>query len=402
VNFELLGLAVALFLSAFCSGSEIAFTALNPAHVLLWKKEKKFGARRTQAWSEAPDAFLIAVLVGTNLANIAFTSLATLYLLTHPFPEWAIFPLITVIVLLFGELLPKLIFHALRHELFPLMMLPVVVLRFFILPLVWPFELFVRVLGSNKMDLPLISLRGHLAQLFHQAGDTGLIGQQESELIEKALALKETRLSDVMTPRVDLCALPIESRIEDLEAAAKSGFSKIPVYRGSVDTIIGYVALRDLFANPKSLEDILRPISFFPKTTLLSWLLSDAGRSRWKMAVVLDEYGGTAGLVTLEDLIEEVVGEIEDEHDTPAPRLTPLQNGRIALNARISPDEVFAIYKLPQPRSSYETMGGWLIDAVGRIPMAGESFKRDGLRVEVVAATKKSVTQLICEKESGP
>jgi putative hemolysin len=400
VNFELLTLLLALALSAFCSGSEIAFTALNPAHILLWLKEERIGARRTEAWFHEPNGFLITVLVGTNLANIAFTSLGTLFLLKSTLPEWAIFPVITLTVLFFGELLPKLFFHAVRHKVFPVLAIPIIILRVSIWLLVWPLEILVDALGSRKRSGPILGLRGHLGQLFHQAGDSGLIGQQESELIEKTLALKEGRLSDVMTPRVDIVALPINGNLDDLANLASKGFSKIPVYRDTIDSITGYVALRDLFNNPKSLEEMLRPISFYPKGTDLRGLLGEAHRHRWKMAVVLDEYGGTAGLVTLEDLIEEVVGEIQDEHDAPSLRLITLQDGRSAVDARMAPEQVFASFNRPEPQNSFETIGGWLVDQIGRIPVHGESFKREGLQFIIAAAGKNRIHQLIIEKQA--
>lgn len=398
---ELLELAAALLASALFSGSEIAFTSLSPVHVLLWKKNRRLGARWTERYHRRPDALLIALLVGTNLANIAYTSLATLYCHGLGWSEWLYLPLITVLVLLFGETLPKILFRDWAHRIFPLLALPGRALHLLLLPavapLVWLFRLLPPPSGASHS---VLQMRAHLGAVYLQAGNEGLLRPRESRMIDRAMRFRDRRLTELMTPRTDVLALPAGASVEDFERlVTEHGVSNCPVYAGDLDRITGYVAARDLFSRPGALKEILRPTLVVPFTRSARDLLAEFSRSGAKLAVVLDEWGGTAGIVTQEDLLEELVGAIEDEHDPRHRQLTALKDGRWSASGRLRLDELRERLALAGPMPEADSLGGWIGEHLGRIPTEGERIELPGLTVWIVAATPSRVLHVLLEAQ---
>lgn len=394
---ELVELGAALLASALFSGSEIAFTSLSPVHVLLWKKRGRAGARWTERYHRRPDALLIALLVGTNLANIAYTSVATLYCDGLGLPEWLYLPLITIVVLLVGETLPKVLFRDWAHRLFPLLAIPGRALHLLLMPavapLVWLFRLLPPPGGAAR---GVLQLRAHLGAVWLQAGHEGLLRPRESRMIERAMRFREKRVAELMTPRTDVVSLPKNASVADLEdLVVQHGLSNYPVHASDLDRVVGYVAARDLFSRPQTLEAILRPTLVVPASRSARDVLADFGRSGAKLAVVLDEWGGTAGIVTQEDLLEELVGAIEDEHDPRRRQLTALADGRWSADGRLRVEELRDRFGLPAGEPEADTLGGWIGESLGRIPAEGEQVSLPGFDAWIVAATPSRVLHVL-------
>lgn len=402
VLIHLLGILACLGASAFFSASEIAFTGLSQAHVLLWLKEGRLGSRTTAAWFKRPDHLLVTLLVGNNLVNSACASIATLLGLSMGWPEWWTAVAVTVLLTVGGESLPKTLAHGASHRLFPALALPLKGAHWLIWPLGLPFHLLLRLLPERR-SAELLQLRVHLQHVTADLGRQGQLGLHESRMIRRALDLRERRLGELMTPRTDLQALPVEAGLREAgELIARGGKSSLPLYRGDLDHIVGYVTARDLFQQPASLKEIRRDPLFVPVSMKARDLLAAFGKGTARLAVVLDEYGGTAGLLTLEDLLEDVVGAIEDEHDHSLRDWVTLADGRAFVPGRLRLDSFAERTGLPLDPEVADTLGGWVAEQLGRIPAEGECVDLPPLKVWVVSATPTRVRQLIVQIMDPP
>jgi putative hemolysin len=402
ITVQLCGLLLSLALSFFCSASEIAFTGLERAQVLVMLKSRRPGALFTARWHRRPDALLVTLLVGNNLVNITFTTFATLLGLQLGWPEWATALAATLVLTLGGESVPKTLAHGRSRTLFPSLALPLRLLQGLVWPVAAPITLLLRLLpGSQEREV--LQLRDHLSLMTHDLSRSGDLGQDESRMIRRALDLHQRRLSELMTPRTELMALPQDA--SPAEAAARileGGRSSLPLYRGDLDHITGYITARDLFQRPSSLKEIRREPLYVPESMKARDLLGTFGGSPSRLAVVLDEYGGTAGLLTLEDLLEDLVGAIEDEHDHARRDWVPLADGRIFAPARMRLDAFAARSGIQLDGEVAETLGGWIVEQLGRIPVEGERLQLHPLNISVVSATPRLLRHVIVEVQQGP
>jgi putative hemolysin len=397
---ELWILVAALLASAFFSGTEIAFTSLSSARVLIWQRSRRLGSDLTKRYFDEPDALLITLLVGTNVANISFTSLATLLATNMGLPEWLYVPAITLLILFFGETLPKLLFHEWTNRLFPALALPARVSHLMLWPVVAPVALIFKLTsGGGRSETGLFHLRAHIGDLAQDLELAGQLSQQESRMIDRALHLRERSVGELMTPRTDVAALADTASTEDFaNLVMEEGYSCMPVYHEDLDQVLGYVNARDLFQRPESLEPILRPIPHVPASMPARALLERFGREKMNIVVVVDEYGGTAGIVTLEDLLEDLVGRIDDEHDDVDRDWLPLKDGRFLVAGRLRLEVAEEELGITLPSESAETLGGWICESLGRIPAVGEVIELKSLRLTVRSASPRELKRLLLER----
>jgi putative hemolysin len=239
------------------------------------------------------------------------------------------------------------------------------------------------------------------ADLAESADGSGETHQEERKLLKSIVDFNDTLVREVMTPRPDIVAITGDASLEQLKALFREQeYSRIPVYADNLDNILGFVFLKDLILleDPtridKGIMALLRPALFVPETKPITALLSEFQRQRVQCAIVLDEYGGTAGLVTLEDLIEELVGEIRDEYDVETEPVVDERNGSYVFGGTVDIDEVVDRLKVPIEREGFETVGGFLMSRLGRVPAVGESFEIDGLRIVVVDAERRRIRKV--------
>lgn len=397
ISVQLTGLLLSLGLSFFFSSSEIAFTGLERAQVLVMLKSRRPGALMTARWHRRPDSLLVTLLVGNNLVNITFTTFATLLGLELGWPEWVTALAATLAITLAGESVPKTLAHGRSRLYFPTLALPLRLMSLVLWPVAAPITQLLRLLpGSQEREV--LQLRDHLSLMTQDLGRSGNLGQQESRMIRRALDLHQRRVGELMTPRTELLALPQDA--SPAEAAARileGGRSSLPLYRGDLDHITGYITARDLFQRPSALKEIRRDPLYVPESLKARDLLATFGGSPSRLAVVLDEYGGTAGLLTLEDLLEDLVGAIEDEHDQERREWIPLADGRIFAPARMRLDHFAHRSGIQLDGEAAETLGGWIVESLGRIPVEGERLDLPPLRVSVVSATPRLLRHVIVE-----
>jgi CBS domain containing-hemolysin-like protein len=271
-----------------------------------------------------------------------------------------------------------------------------------------------RLLGSNLVRLypPYAQRAGHLLsmdkeELSNNGELSRLLDQEEREMIQRVFDLSETVVREMMVPRIDMVCIEESTPIADLlRLLREKRHSRIPVYRERIDNIVGFLHIKDLVRQAEELQtlqlqDIIRPAHFVPETKRADDLLSDMRARRIHLAIVVDEYGGTAGLVTLEDVIEEVVGEIQDETDKEQPLLVRLADGSLRVDAKIDLDDLNERLEVTLPAAEYDTLGGFLYSLAGRIPQPGDRFTHRGMEFVISGVRGKRITQVLVRKSEA-
>uniref|UniRef100_A0A7V4GA30 HlyC/CorC family transporter n=1 Tax=Desulfobacca acetoxidans TaxID=60893 RepID=A0A7V4GA30_9BACT len=231
--------------------------------------------------------------------------------------------------------------------------------------------------------------------------EKGLISRQEGELIESIFEFKDTLVREIMVPRTEIVGVERHTPLDQvISLVLESGHSRFPVYEGTIDNVVGVLLAKDLLSfwqKPESERDlatVLRPAYFIPESKKISDLLRDLVERKTQIAVVIDEYGGTAGLITLEDILEEIVGEIYDEYDRLEPRLVPQEDGSVLVDARLDVEELMEFFDRPRPEGKFESVGGLLIHLLGRVPQVEDRVVLDGLELTVMAADARRAKQV--------
>lgn len=394
---EIVSLAVLFLLSAFFSGSETAYLAVSRAKI---RKLAKDGDPRAQVLLhliEHPNRVIVTILVGNNLVNITAASLAT-SLAIEAFGSKGIgiaTGVVTLIVLIFGEITPKSYSATNAEKVALFVARPIYLLMKLLAPLVLLLSKFAKLLvksfgGEVKLG-PFIT-EEELKMLVEVGEEVGAIEKEEKEMISGIFEFGDTDVKEIMVPRIDMKCIEAGESIETArKLILETGHSRIPVYEGSIDNIIGILYAKDLLkylnskgAKPKSLREIIRPAYFVPETKKLDDLLREFQQNRVQIAIVVDEYGGTAGMVTLEDILEEIVGEIKDEYDIAEEEpLERIDEKQAIVDARMSIHDVNEALDINLPEEEFDTIGGLVFNTIGRIPSPGDEVEIDGVKLRV-------------------
>ena len=400
-----IGIIVALVLlviaSAYFSATETAFSSLNKIRLRNMADDGNRKAEATLRLAEDFDRLLSTLLVGNNIVNITAATLGTLFF-TKLSPEYGATistVVLTLVILTFGEISPKTI--AKEHaESWAMVSTP-----------------FLRVLSTVLRPLTILFslLQKGIGKLFHASGDRGItedelitmvstaedeggLDQNESRLIRSAIEFGDMEVEEILTPRVDIVSISDQASAKELDELISSNrFSRIPVWRGSIDTIIGMIHEKDF--HEAELEDndswthLISPVIYVTPTSPVADLLYEMQRRKMHMSVVVDEYGGTEGLVTLEDILEELVGEIWDEHDEVVERIQKQEDGSYLISCSASIDDVFQLFDLRMD-DDMTTLSAWVIDSLGHIPKIGDQFTYENLQVTVTKLQRMRVLEI--------
>ena len=404
-------LVLLVLLSAFFSSSEIAYATANKLR--LQNDADKGGRLAAKAmWiSEHFTGFLSTILVGNNLVNIAFSSAVTALVLEAYGAGGETFApiLSTAILLIFGEIIPKIVGTSQADRLVRLYTYP---LRFFMILFKPVTALVTRIvdrlskLWTAEEPEPEVT-DDELVSILETIEDEGVFTEQESELIKSAIEFSDVTAADIFIPRVDVSAFDVEDSLEDLlKDEDLLSYSRIPVYRDTIDTILGILSTKKLLkaavTTPLSeikLEDLLSPPVYVHKTRNISSILSEFRRKHLMMAIVVDEYGGTEGILTLEDILEEIVGEIYDESDDIELDVEKKSDNVYIVDGGTTIEDFFDSidYRPVDFESEYSTMGGWAIEMLDRFPQKGDHFTWDRFSVTVTEAEARRVETLEVE-----
>jgi putative hemolysin len=402
---DLLILIILLAFSAFFSASEIAFILSNKIKVEIKARKKNIAAQSALYFSQHPQNFFSTMLIGNNIANIAFASISTVLLSTiFNLDEFAILIISTIVVLFFGELIPKYLAREIADRFILLSSIPLRIISFILYPFVklitWLSSFLTQQIPANEIGINSLFNRETIDSLVKESHEAGIVDRKESDIISKVLNLGDQRVYEAMRPRTEIVGVEITQNIDEaLSIFIDSGYSKLPVYEESVDNIRGVIYSYDIFKAPENVQAITRKILFVPETKKSFEILNEFLSNRISIAVVVDEFGGTAGLVTMEDIIEELFGEIRDEYDVEEDICRKIADNNYLISGKVEIDFINEKYNLKLPTGDYETIAGYIITSLGRIPIQGENCKIDHFNFLIARASNKNieVVKLIIE-----
>ena len=377
-----------LVLSAFFSGFEIAYVSSNKVHIEILKKQEGLIANILTRLTYRPSKLLATMLVGNNVALVVygFEMGKVMTLLLPPFFQNVLWHTIisTLIILITAEFMPKVFFQIYANQLLKLFAIPAYFFYLLFYPfssfIIWISDFVLRVCFKTKGDyVPLSFTKVELVDyISEQMGNAPKKEEVDAEvqMFQNALEFSGVKAREIMIPRTEIVAVDLNETIENLIATfVSSGFSKILIYNENIDDIVGYVHSFDMFKKPKTIKEVLIPVVTIPETIQINEVLNLLMRKRKSMAVVLDEYGGTSGIVTLEDIVEELFGEIEDEHDKDKFIEEKISDDEYLFSARLEVDYINETYHLNLPESEeYETLSGLILLHTEEIPTQGETI----------------------------
>ncbi|MBC8439775.1 MAG: HlyC/CorC family transporter [Deltaproteobacteria bacterium] len=411
--FELTLLIIGLLLSGFFSSSETALFSISKVRALHIAKDGSSTGLLILKMKRDSHTLLATILIGNNLVNIAASAIATSIAISY-FKSNAIgiaTGIMTMLILIFGEILPK---SFANHN-------NILVARIVIYPLFWFSKLFYplicilnfipRLLGNINTSHRTVT-EDELMTMVEVVEEEGEIKEEEKEYITNIFEFDDTSCSEIMTPRADMFVLDVSEDL-DIKKILKTGFSRIPVIEDSIDNIIGILHVKDLFTNfqkacesksdiPLDVKQIMKKPYFIPESKKLDSLLHDFKQKKNHMAIIVDEHGGIAGIVTLEDVVEEIFGEIIDETDTMAPDIVKLKGDTWLVTGRIDIDDLNKELEIEIPESNtYDTFSGFFLEQIGRIPKSGESIIINKWMATVKDMDGNRIQSFIIKKEQS-
>jgi CBS domain containing-hemolysin-like protein len=391
---ETVTLVLLLVISAFFSASEIAYITANKIKIEVKAKKNNLAAKNALYFIRKPQEFFTTILIGNNIVNISFSSIITVILtLTFRLEEGTILVVSTLLVLFFGELLPKYLSREAADSFVLISAVPVRIFSFILYPFVKIINLFNkffnRDIAVKEDSVAYLFSKKDIQLLVKESREAGAVNTRESSALERILQLRDQRVYESMRPRTEIIAIDIESPIDEaLNVFIESGFSKIPVYEENIDNIKGVILAYDLFKSPKKVRDIMKDVIYVPDTKKTIEMLNEFLKKRASIAVVVDEFGGTAGLITGEDIIEEIFGEIKDEYDIDEEINRKVDEGSYIIGGKVEIDAINEKFNLSIPKSDYETIGGFITYHLGRIPAKGENVVIGDFRFLIIKANQ--------------
>ena len=398
-----------IIMSAYFSATETAFSTFNKIRMKNLAEKGNKRAALVLRLSDKYDTLLSTILIGNNVVNILASSLATL-LFTYWLANSSSDELgatvstivMTLVVLIFGEVTPKTAAKVIPDK-FALISAPFInFLLVLLVPFTFLFKLWQSLIGKIfRSDEDQGMTEEELISIIEEAEEDGGIDKEESTLIKSAIEFNDLEVGDIFTPRIDITSVRSDVTKEDMaKLFSESGFSRIPIYEDDLDNINGIVYYKDFFTTAFKtsvpISDIVKPVMYVTKTQKISDLLKELQEKQMHLAVVTDEYGSTAGIVTLEDILEEIVGEIWDEHDEIIEEIKEIGEGEYIVSGMTNLDKFFDELNLGEVDEEMDasTVNGWAMDTLGRIPEEGDSFESDGLVLKVLKMDGRRIQDL--------
>jgi len=395
---------------AFFSGSEIAMVSVDKYKLRHSAAQGHKGSKMVLKMLEKPEHFLGTTLFGTNISVITNTTLSTtlFYQLLGPVGIPVAILVMSIINWIFSEIVPKSIFQQLSDSITLIIIYPLRIFTFLFFPFVWVFSniatLFANIIGGKHGEKKesFVS-KEELKILMKMKNMRGDIEPNEKKMINKILHFTETEAQDIMIPLIHVSLMSDKITIDQaISEFVKTKHRRVPIYRDRVDKIIGILNNFDILdeSGEETIKKYIRPAYFIPPTMSIATLLEQLQANGKNMAIVVDEYGGAEGILTIEDILEEVVGEIEDEYDNVSKPFQIQEDGSIVLSARMEIEAINEQFMLSLPEGDYDTIGGLVLNKLKRIPKPGEKIKISGREIIVRRATEKVIIDLVIPKNS--
>jgi putative hemolysin len=407
-----------LILSAFFSGSETALFSLNKLQLKKMQKEESgWRVNSIIKLLNDPQKTLITILTGNMFVNIAASSLAT-YLAIKLFGNVGIGiagGIMIFMILVFGEIVPKSLAISNAETIAKKIARPVEIISSFLFPLILFFKIIIKALyyffGKKRIKEKKEITEEDLITLINVGKDEGVIEEEEKKMIRNIFEFGDTMVKEVMVPRVDMACISSNTKLDSiLNLINKIGHSRTPVYKETIDNIIGILYAKDLLVAYEQwykskekfdLKKIIRRAYFVPENKKIDDLLDIFQRDKIQIAIAIDEYGGTAGLVTMEDVVEEIVGEIIDEYDKETKLYEIIDNNTVIADGIISIDKINELLNIEIPENDFETLGGFIYDLMGRVPNKNETIEYKNIQITIEQVVKNRIIRVIVKKFPG-
>lgn len=394
---------VMMIFSALFSGTETAYSSVNKLRLKNYEAQGNKNAAKALKLANRFDDVLTAVLIGNNIVNIGMSSVATIVFCDIFGSSGAVIStaVITVLVLCFCEVLPKSYAKKNAEKIALACASPLS----FLVKMLKPFVLLLNKMSSvfKGDEVPTVT-EDELKYMIDEIEEEGIIEEQESELMKNALDFDEITVNEILIPRVKVIGVELTDSIDEIrETFSAEMYSRMPVFEKSLDNIVGIITNKGftkmLARGQSDIKEIIREVPHIADTTLISEAMRSMQRSKVHLAVVTDQYGGTKGIVTLEDIIEELVGEIYDEDDEIITNIVKLEKNKYEVSGDTNVDELSEITEIDESAidTDYTTVGGWVTDVMGHIPTAGETVESDGFRITATEVNENKVEKIIIE-----
>lgn len=412
MEIELIIIVISILLSAFFSGMEIAFVSANKMHIELEKKREGFIPKILTKITYKSSKFITTMLVGNNISLVVYSYYMGKFLIrfipAQSFNEFSILlfqtVISTVVILVTAEFLPKTIFRIYANEVLKIFALPAYIFyyifHFFSDFITLISDFFLRVFFKTDADeeqteFSKEELGNYINEQLETGNDNDVL-DSEIQIFQNALDFHNVKAREIMVPRTEIVSTEIHENVINLKKTfIETGFSKILVHKTSLDDVLGYVNAFELFKKPKTIKSILLPVEIVPESMMINDVLNTLMKKRKSVAVVVDEYGGTSGMITIEDIVEELFGEIEDEHDTQEFIENKISDSEFHFSARIEVDYLNETYNLDIPKSeAYETLGGFIIEHTENIPEEKESIEIEGFTIKIIKMSGAKIEEV--------
>ncbi|MCA1062683.1 hemolysin family protein (plasmid) [Cytobacillus spongiae] len=401
-------LGALILLSAFFSSAETAYSSVNKIRLMNFVSEGRRGSTKAHYIAENFDKALSTILVGNNIVNIAAASISA-KLATDIFGGNTGLVIstfvMTLLILIFGEILPK----SLAKENAETYSLTISGVLYFLIKILTPINFFfiklkelVSKFFSKNHEMPSVT-EEELKVMLDISEEEGVIDKEERELIHRSMDFDDILVTEVLTPRIDVKAVEVNQPIEEIkEMFFEERFSRIPVYEDHIDNVIGILSEKEFFTHlikfgEVNVRELIREPMFIFESAKISSLLTKLQKNNVHMAIVVDEFGGTTGIITLEDILEEIVGEIWDEQDEKTHSMRKINEKEYTFDSQYQLDEFTELLDVPEPESSYHTVGGWVVESFEDLPSEGDSFDYENLKVSVEEVDNRRVRTIKVE-----
>ncbi|MFB0938470.1 MAG: hemolysin family protein [Urechidicola sp.] len=418
MELQLIVISISIILSAFFSGMEIAFVSANKMHIELEKNKEGLLAKILKKLTQKPSKFITTMLVGNNISLVVYSYFMGMFILDflpleriNEFGVLLIQTLIsTILILVTAEFLPKAIFRIYANESLKIFAIPSYFF-FMLFHLITSFitiisDFFLRIFFNTASDIEQTmfskaELESYITEEMGKKDENDEV-DSEIQIFQNALEFNNVKAREVMIPRTEILAVPIGETVANTrDLFIETGYSKIMIYKNSLDEIIGYVHVFDMFKKPKSLRSVLMPVEFIPESMMVNDVLNILTKKRKSMAVVLDEYGGTSGMITVEDIVEELFGEIEDEHDSQLLLEKKINDREFEFSARMEVDYINETYNIDLPEDeAYETIGGMIVYYSEKIPLPDEVIEVESHLFTITKASSTKIDEVFLKVAS--
>ena len=385
---------IGLILSALFSAAEISFLQSNIIQISVWKEQGNKIAKSAENVIKNPEKYITTILLGLNLSNVLMSSFTTIILYKMQVPELYILIIISLIILIFGEILPKSFCHEYPNKFALFFTRFFLVSDFLLRPIVWIFRNYTKKISITGTQTNYIYSRKELAILFDEIELGNELEKDEKEVITNIFEFGQQSVKNSMTPKHDIIGIEQNGKVsEAIDIIISSGLSKIVQFEKDLKNINGIIYLNDLLNEPYKLSDIIHNPLFIHENMSSSDALKELRKYRLSMAIIVGSTGETVGLVTIEDLIEEIFGEFEDIFDKETKKIIKLSDNSFIIDGRIQINELIK-FKIFLPKGNYETIGGYIIEKLGKIPEKGNTLNSEFYKIRVLKASSIQVQRI--------